>query len=110
MTKFIQNLKQTQHHDEPSVFPLDQIIQAFKKWNESTTTSPSGLHLGHYKALIAPDGMNTAETKIQSDYIWLIIYIIINASIQVGQGPDRWNRVNQLMLEKQKGNHNINKL
>jgi hypothetical protein len=26
----------------------------FKKWDESTSTSPSGKHLGHYKALISP--------------------------------------------------------
>ena len=30
MTKFIENLKQTQHHNEPPIFPLEQIIQAFK--------------------------------------------------------------------------------
>ena len=27
--------------------------QGFKKWNEKTSTSPSGRHLGHDKAIIA---------------------------------------------------------
>ena len=54
--------------------------------------------------------MNKNTANIQSDYIWSIIYTIINASIQVGKGPDRWNHVNQLMIEKQKGNQHINKL
>ena len=59
MSQFLRNLKQTHQHDEPPIFPQDQIIQAFKKWKESTTTSPSGIHLGHYKALIEPDGGNS---------------------------------------------------
>ncbi len=44
-----------------NVIPLDKLnvtiteaefISRFKTWNERTSTSPSGLHLGHYKALI----------------------------------------------------------
>jgi hypothetical protein len=29
------------------------MIQGLNKWRETTTTSPSGKHLGFYKALIA---------------------------------------------------------
>lgn len=72
--------------------------------------SPSGLHLGHYKALLAPDGNKKEVSQMQSEEIWTIIHVIINASIYIGDGPDRWKRVNQLMLEKIKGNNNINKL
>ena len=32
----------------------DEFIGKLKVWKETTTTSPSGVHLGHYKALIAP--------------------------------------------------------
>jgi hypothetical protein len=28
------------------------FISGFKKWKESTLTSPSGRHLGHYKAIV----------------------------------------------------------
>ena len=30
----------------------EEWIQKFKHWKESTSTSPSGVHLGHYKVLI----------------------------------------------------------
>jgi hypothetical protein len=30
----------------------DEVKWGFTKWTESTTTSPSGRHLGHYKALV----------------------------------------------------------
>jgi hypothetical protein len=34
----------------------DDLIDGFKKWKESTSTSPSGQHLGHYKAIVTdPD-------------------------------------------------------
>ena len=48
----------------PEVFKMDpknklsieimtgDFIQGFKKWKESTSTSPLGCHLGHYKAII----------------------------------------------------------
>jgi hypothetical protein len=30
----------------------EDVIKGFRKWKESTATSPSGRHLGHYKAII----------------------------------------------------------
>ena len=89
MQKFLRNLKQTHQHEEAPIFPKEKIKSAFRKWKESTTTSPSGIHLGHYKALLAPNFTQDQTSKQQSEYIWNIIYIIINASIQVGNGPKR---------------------
>ena len=60
--------------------------------------------------MLAPDGNKKEVSQIQSEEIWKIIHAIINASIHIGNGPKRWKRVNQLMLEKIKGNNNINKL
>jgi hypothetical protein len=31
------------------------VVKGFKSWKESTTTSPSGRHLDHYKSLISAD-------------------------------------------------------
>jgi hypothetical protein len=36
----------------PAIITEAKFIPRFKSWNGRTTTSPSGLHLGHYKALI----------------------------------------------------------
>ena len=54
---FVQEL-QSKVPPNPSVLPLgnitfDEWLQLFKKWRETTSTSPSGAHLGIYKAIIA---------------------------------------------------------
>jgi hypothetical protein len=49
-------LKHCQSPELDALSPLiteDEFISKFKTWNERTSTSPSGLHLGHYKILVA---------------------------------------------------------
>ena len=70
----------------------------FSKWKEKTTTSPSGRHLGHYKAILQePD---------------LIQYHCIMASLPLTYGftPKRWTKAIQIMLEKNPGNPLIHRL
>ncbi len=43
-------LKQ-QRQTLPTTFTFDDMIRGFQKWRESTTTSPSGKHLGIYRTL-----------------------------------------------------------
>ena len=59
--------------------PIDQVRNGFKKWREVTLTSPSGIHLGHYKALLANDG--TKNPVESSGMIWYIITLLINSCI-----------------------------
>ena len=33
----------------------DKVRKAFRLWKESTSTSPSGRYLGHYKSLVGDD-------------------------------------------------------
>ena len=72
--------------------------QMFCKWKESTTTSPSGRHLGHYKAIL-----ETPE---------LIEFHCIMASLPIkfGFAPDRWKKAIQIMLEKKTGNPLLHRL
>ena len=67
--------------------------QMFSKWKESTTTSPSGRHLGHYKAIL-----ETLE---------LIEFHCIMASLPIkfGFAPDRWKKAIQIMLKKNQEIH-----
>jgi len=37
--------------EEPHTFNYEMLLEGIKKWPESTNTSPSGCHLGIYKAL-----------------------------------------------------------
>ena len=36
----------------PLEITVAEFVSKFKSWDEGTSTSPSGLHLGHYKAMI----------------------------------------------------------
>ena len=109
--QFIRNLKQEIPIPiESTIIAVAEVKQAFKKWREKTTTSPSGLHLGHYKALLSNDGKHYDTINPDpADKIWQIITLIINTTIHIGQAPPRWHIVHQLLLQKINGNKQINK-
>ena len=69
----LQHLQQSSEMMATPSFPTisdEDIIQKLKIWTESTTTSPSGLHLGHYKALVARHSFSTTlpEDMLTSDF------------------------------------------
>ena len=85
----------------PTLVPVKDIKQAYKKWREQTNTSPENIHLGHYHALLVDDGERYDHNNPdQAELIWHVIYIIINTSIRNGRGPPRYETVHQLMMEK----------
>jgi hypothetical protein len=43
----------------------DNFISGFRKWKESTSTSPSGWHLGHYKAIVYNPDLKKQEPEKQ---------------------------------------------
>ena len=63
-----------------------QFISRIKVWRESTTTSPSGIDLGHYKALVNPHSLDLdseegeileqRRKKLNSVHVSLINYAI----------------------------------
>ena len=104
-------MKKTNSDPIPSIIPLEEIKQAYRKWKESTNTSPSGIHLGHYHALLVNDGQPyTNNHPDPAEKIWYIIYLIINTSIKNGRGPPRYETVHQIMMEKLPGNNKIHRL
>jgi hypothetical protein len=76
----------------------DDYTAIFSKWNEKTSTSPSGRHLGHYKAILQQPE--------------LIQYHCIMATLPLTYGfaPERWSKAVQIMLEKKPGYPLINRL
>jgi hypothetical protein len=46
----------------PAPTMLDEFVGKLKVWSESTSTSPSGRHLGHYKALLKPIILDDTES------------------------------------------------
>ena len=83
------------------------FIGKLKNWDEATTTSPSGLHLGHYHVLWREHGLDPETDAIQIEELEqkrkLLIRIhvsLINYSIKFGYAYDRWTNVVNIMLLK----------
>ena len=63
-----------------------------KKWIENTTKSPSGRHIGHYKALLTFDNDTYKELEDFNIEMLTIYNIIVNASIFLGTPLTRWKK------------------
>jgi len=95
---------------------LDSFQGKIRKWRESTTTSPSGRHLGRYKALFAKgmhdpsdiDAIDTFTAKQQA--IAKLIVTIINFCIRTGHVLNRWKTVVNTMIFKDPGDFRIHRL
>ena len=76
----------------------EDIIHGFRGWKESTSTSKSGRHLGHYKALIQDPMLLDCFGKF------------FNIAISRGIAVPRWSQAVNVMIEKDKGQPRINRL
>ena len=70
---------------------LEEFYNFWKKKQESTVTSPFGLHVGHYKAAML-------NLKILEVHRRLLL-----TPVQTGQVPKRWTCTVQTILEKDTG-------
>jgi hypothetical protein len=98
----------------------EDFVQKLKVWSEGTTTSPSGLHLGHYKALIArhsfstnvPNDKLTADFRAQRDELNRIQaeirrthLLLVNYALERGYSYKRWRTVANTILFKDVDNN-----
>jgi hypothetical protein len=91
----------------------DDLKSLFKNWKETTSTSPLGCHLGHWHALLAPDGTSpdpdNNEEPIE-DQIMQIHTYILNSLVQSGIPLARWAIVHSSMIAKTNRHPHINNL
>jgi hypothetical protein len=76
----------------------EELCHGFKSWRESTSTSPSGRHLGHYKALI------------QEPTLLSFLVKFMNVAIQSGISIPRWSNTIHVLIKKDPGKPRINRL
>jgi hypothetical protein len=88
----------------------DDFKHFFKKWKETTSTPPSGKHLGHYKALISPviafdEVLSPVADKIIETHVTLL-----NIAATHGNPFARWLAIVSVTIEKKPGNYLLHKL
>lgn len=90
----------------------NDVGKVYKKWRESTSTSPSGLHLGHYKALFKHEEKTNggSNDKTLSDRVFSVIADLINMAIRNEHVYKRWTKVVNAMIEKIPGYPLLTKL
>jgi hypothetical protein len=96
-----------------SSITFNEFKATFAKWNEKTTTSPSGRHLGHYKCLLRPDNCDTLydeQYDDPKDRIMKVYFDIVDIAITLGISLKRWQHSTTTMIEKIPGCPKINKL
>lgn len=76
----------------------NDVTYGFNSWKEATSTSPSGRHLGHYKALVQDPILLGALTQF------------MNLTIQRGISVAQWCKATNVLLEKDPGTPCINRL
>lgn len=91
---------------------LETFQSKLKHWRESTATSPSGRHLGHYRALItstsAVESQDEREEMIQlQENIGQLIVNIINYTVRYKYSLKRWHRIESTMIPKDRNSVKI---
>jgi hypothetical protein len=109
----LQKISQKPQPTIDSTITREDLQNLFKHWKESTSTSPSGCHLGHWHALLAPDGTRQNPDKSEepiADQIMTVHANILNTAVTSGVALERWTKVNTSMISKLKGQARIDKL
>ena len=116
----IQHLQRTTYSQLQPLTPTitqSAYLGKITKWRESTSTSPSGLHLGHYKAMtarhefsdISDKDPRKAEFESQRDDIIKLHLQLLNYGLERGYSFLRWQQVANAMLFKEPGNFKIHR-
>ena len=116
----IRHLKQTAEIASMDAYPTiseEDYVEKLKVWKESTSTSPSGVHLGHYKTLIArhkytesseDEDDEIAAKRVEWNFMQgnlLTLHVhMLNYALERGYAYDRWKQVTNTILFKDKDN------
>jgi hypothetical protein len=84
---------------------LEDFVHTIQVWNEQTSTSPSGRHLGHYKLLVSvfQDKLAKPALKEKAEEILQLFVSMLNLASTKGFALDRWKTVVNVMIYKKPG-------
>jgi hypothetical protein len=93
----------------PNTVPFDDFVNAFLNWNERTSTSPSGRHLGLYNSVVTAHCDSGSEfddahthtdpsTKLKATYILHAMHSIATSVAERGLYLARWIHVVNVMI------------
>ena len=85
----------------------EDFQKGIRKWKETTTTSSSGRHLGHYHAQLLPESQDEAEGTTDT-FIWMHTSMI-NLALRHQVVYTRWSRVTMILLPKDLGTPHIHR-
>ncbi len=97
----------------PDTLSFNDFKRRFTIWREDTSTSPSGMYLGLYKALISRkyhDGLVDDSLLQQGEDIFMDIFILANNACRFGFAYDRWKEVVNCMINKKVDSFLLNQL
>ena len=86
----------------------DEFKQTFVNWRESTTASPSGRHLGHYRSLLVLDG--TIDEEGIGEQMMLIHYQVTMCAVATGVPLEQWQTCVSCHIKKYPGSPKLHRL
>ena len=92
---------------------FEDFKKKFTIWREDTSTSPSGMYLGLYKALVAGkhhEGLVDSTILQTGEDIFMDIFILSNLACKFGFAFDRWKEVVNCMINKKTDSFLLNQL
>ena len=111
-TEFIQELRSQSLPSITEFVDLHDWKRKFKTWRESTRTSPSGMHLGHFKSLLS-NIYKVEEEKCEVDIeifsaqqeLFGATLRILNLAIAAETPLTRWKTAANIVIPKKKGTY-----
>ena len=105
-------LKQQNGKLGPKYITYQDMISKFHKWPERTTTSPSNLHLGHWKVLTTEYKVDESQDEFNHKQraIMQLHIDLINYCLKWGYSLERWQKIVTCMIFKEPGNIKIHRL
>ena len=112
---FLHNLRLKQRPIDSEI-SVDQFWGKIKNWKEATSTSPSGLHLGHYHAMVQRHSYSNTESPDKRELdakqreLLKAHVAVVNYCIRHNYVLNRWKDIVNVMIRKDATNSRINRL